>query len=281
MARSSDCSIRAGHVTQSLFGQLWWNFGHLDVPGIGMGCCTVVEGVTMEQILLQGGDAAAGAAWRESTSSDSELPLFRAASALEPDLARTGGLSVAADEAFSEVTRIQLDETSWVDHVAGWLAGDGELMRLLMNEAQWEQRSRWMYTRMVIEPRLTAEYPLIADAPHPVLHYLAEVLSAHYQHTYTRLWMNWYRDNNDGTSWHADRPANRLEETIIPVLSLGTARRFLIRPAGGGQSKAIVAHGGDLIVMGGRCQKDYVHSVPKQKQVAGARLSLNFSTPVP
>jgi hypothetical protein len=132
MARSSDCSIRAGHVTQSLFGQLWWNFGHLDVPGIGMGCCTVVEGVTMEQILLQGGDAAAGAAWRESTSSDSELPLFRAASALEPDLARTGGLSVAADEAFSEVTRIQLDETSWVDHVAGWLAGDGELMRLLM-----------------------------------------------------------------------------------------------------------------------------------------------------
>jgi hypothetical protein len=44
---------------------------------------------------------------------------------------------------------------------------------------------------------------------------------------------------------------------------------------------AIVTHGGDLVVMGGRCQKDYQHSVPKQKQPAGARLSLNFSTAIP
>jgi hypothetical protein len=76
-----------------------------------------------------------------------------------------------------------------------------------MKQASWEQRSRWMYTRMVEEPRLAAEYPVIADAPQPVLHYLAEVLSAHYARPYTRLWMNWYRDNNDGTGWHADRPA--------------------------------------------------------------------------
>jgi alkylated DNA repair dioxygenase AlkB len=55
----------------------------------------------------------------------------------------------------------------------------------------------------------------------------------------------------------------------------------LIRPAGGGPSTTIVAHGGDVVVMGGRCQKDYQHSVPKQKQPAGARLSLNFSTAAP
>jgi alkylated DNA repair dioxygenase AlkB len=209
---------------------------------------------------------------------DIEQTLFYSAGGLEPDLGRTGGLPVAADETFSNATRIRLDETSWVEHVPGWLAGEGELMSMLMDQAQWEQRSRWMYTRMVTEPRLTAECPVIADAPQPVLHYLAEVLSAHYGRPYTRLWMNWYRGNDDGTGWHADRPANRLDETVIPVLSLGAARRFLIRPAGGGQSKAIMAHGGDLIVMGGRCQKDYVHSVPKQKHAAGARLSLNFST---
>jgi alkylated DNA repair dioxygenase AlkB len=65
------------------------------------------------------------------------------------------------------------------------------------------------------------------------------------------------------------------------VLSLGATRRFLIRPAGGGPSTVIVAHGGDLVVMGGRCQKDYVHMVPKQKPAAGPRLSLNFSTTIP
>jgi alkylated DNA repair dioxygenase AlkB len=206
--------------------------------------------------------------------------LFPLDSASESARGRTGATPVTVDETFASAERIQLDDTSWVDHVPGWLAGDGELMAELMEQADWEQRSRWMYTRMVAEPRLTAEYPVIADAPQPVLRYLAQVLSARYQRPYTRLWMNWYRDNNDGTGWHADRPANQLDEAVIPVLSLGAARRFLIRPAGGGPSRVIAANGGDLVVMGGRCQKDYQHSVPKQKQPAGARLSLNFSAPV-
>ena len=210
--------------------------------------------------------------------------LFSLAATPEPDAVdpgQTGGLNVAVDETFATATRIQLDDTSWVDHVQGWLAGDEELMELLMREAAWEQRSRWMYTRVVEEPRLTAEYPVIAEAPQPVLHYLTRVLSEHYGQEYARLWMNWYRDNSDGTGWHADRPQNKLDNTVIPVLSLGATRRFLIRPAGGGPSTPIVTHGGDLVVMGGRCQKDYVHMVPKQKLTAGPRLSLNFSTAVP
>ncbi len=176
-----------------------------------------------------------------------EQSLFSLASTPDPDLERTGGLQVAVDETFPTAVRIQLDDTSWVDHVQGWLAGDAELMAALMKHASWEQRSRWMYTRMVTEPRLTAEYPVIADAPQPVLRYLTEVLSEHYQRRYTRLWMNWYRDNNDGTGWHADRPANRQDEAVIPVLSLGATRRFLIRPESGGPSTTIVTHGGDLV----------------------------------
>ena len=211
-----------------------------------------------------------------------EQPLFSlGAAAPDVDLERTGGLNVAVDETFSAAERIRLDDTSWVDHVQGWLTGDVELAAALMEQADWEQRSRWMYTRTVEEPRLTAEYPVIADAPQPVLHYLTEVLSAHYRRPYARLWMNWYRDNADGTGWHADRPANQQDEAVIPVLSLGATRRFLIRPDGGGPSTTIVTHGGDLVVMGGRCQKDYQHSVPKQRQPAGARLSLNFSIDPP
>ena len=209
------------------------------------------------------------------------FPAFPTRDAPKPDLNRTGGLALAVDPAFSTATRIQLDATCWVDYVEGWLDGDGELMDLLMRQAAWEQRSRWMYTRMVREPRLTAEYPVIADAPLPVLSYLAATLSDHYERPYTRLWMNWYRDNDDSTGWHADRPADQLDEAIIPVLSLGATRRFLIRPNGGGPSKTLVTRGGDLVVMGGRCQKDYQHSVPKQRQGTGARLSLNFSAPAP
>ena len=46
--------------------------------------------------------------------------LFAIAAPPEPDLERTGGLHVAADETFAADTRLQLDEISWVDHVQGW-----------------------------------------------------------------------------------------------------------------------------------------------------------------
>jgi alkylated DNA repair dioxygenase AlkB len=197
------------------------------------------------------------------------------------DLEQTGGLPVTVDHTFATVEHIRLDDTSWVDHVRGWLGGDEALMQMLMRQAHWEQRSRWMYTRTVAEPRLTAEYPVIADAPHPVLHYITAALSAHYGRPFTRLWMNWYRDHDDGTGWHADRPANTQDEAVIPVLSLGASRRFLIRPETGGRSTTILTRGGDLVVMGGRAQRDYRHSVPKQKTPAGARLSLNFSIDPP
>ena len=206
------------------------------------------------------------------------LPLDFTGSASED---RPGGLPVSVDRSFSCAHRVQLDETSWVEHVVGWLTGDQALMDLLGDLGDWEQRTRWMYDKRVDEPRLTAEFPVIAAAPHPVFPYLADALAGHYGTPYERLWMNWYRDNNDGTGWHADRPVNRLPTATIPVLSLGATRRFLIRPAGGGASTSFTVAGGDLIVMGGRCQKDWQHMVPKQKTAAAGRMSLNFSGPTP
>jgi hypothetical protein len=49
-----------------------------------------------------------------------EQTLFSPAGPPEFDLERTGGMSVAVDEVFATATRIQLDDTSWVDHVQGW-----------------------------------------------------------------------------------------------------------------------------------------------------------------
>jgi alkylated DNA repair dioxygenase AlkB len=64
----------------------------------------------------------------------------------------------------------------------------------------------------------------------------------------------------------------------VPVLSLGATRRFLIRPESGGPSTVFTPASGDLIVMGGRCQRDWRHCVPKQKSPAGPRSSLNFNS---
>jgi alkylated DNA repair dioxygenase AlkB len=95
---------------------------------------------------------------------------------------------------------------------------------------------------------------------------------------YDGLWLNLYRDHRDSTSWHADKLSCRRDVCVVPVLSLGASRQFLIRPRTGGRALAFTPSSGDLIVMGGRCQRDWVHSVPKQARSAGARISVNFQS---
>jgi alkylated DNA repair dioxygenase AlkB len=179
--------------------------------------------------------------------------------------------------AFDAATDHDLDEHSSITQVPGLLTGHHQLLAELATLNVWEQRQRWMYNRLVDEPRLTGEYVELSIAP-ALLVELAAALGERLGVPYDRIWMNWYRDHNDGTGWHADRPAHKAPTAIVPVLSLGAPRRFLVRPAGGGSSVVFTPAGGDLIIMRGRCQRDWQHCVPKQKTAAGARMSLNFSS---
>lgn len=181
--------------------------------------------------------------------------------------------------AFDYAIEHRLDDRSWITHVPGFVVGHGQLLTQLTTLEGWEQRRRWMYNRVVDEPRLTAEYGDLSQAPQIIVE-LATTLARRLDTPYDRVWMNWYRDNADGTGWHADRPANKAPTAVIPVLSLGATRRFLVRPVGGGPSTVFAPAGGDLIIMGGRCQRDWQHCVPKQKAIAGPRMSLNFSSTI-
>jgi alkylated DNA repair dioxygenase AlkB len=188
------------------------------------------------------------------------------------------GESFEFDATFRGVRRVALDPTSWVEHVAGWLSQNEVLFEELVRVAEWEQRSRWMYTKQVEEPRLTAEFHDLARAPSAMVRRIGSALSAHYGVAYDSAWLNLYRDHRDSTSWHADKPPSRSEQAIVPVLSLGETRRFVIRPKGGGRTTSFTVRGGDLIVMGGRCQRDFEHAVPKELKPAGTRVSVNFGS---
>ncbi|HEY2594066.1 MAG TPA: alpha-ketoglutarate-dependent dioxygenase AlkB [Chloroflexota bacterium] len=178
---------------------------------------------------------------------------------------------------FSRARRIDLDATSWIEHVPGWLRNSGDLFEELMTTVDFEQRDRWMYTQRMVEPRLTAEYPEVGNAPQAMLQQIASALSEHYSATYRSLWINLYRDQRDSTAWHGDVIGKVQEQSTVPVLTLGATRRFLIRPADGGPSRVFRPVSGDLIVMGGRCQRDWRHCVPKQTEPAGPRISINFA----
>jgi alkylated DNA repair dioxygenase AlkB len=185
----------------------------------------------------------------------------------------------AADDAAPRPeARRSLDADSWVEVIPEWLADPEPVFRRLLETCPWEQRDRWMFDRMVVEPRLTAQVASLAEVPDPALVEAADALSETYGIRFDHLWLNLYRDGNDSTAWHRDRFSCRLPQCIVPVLSLGATRRFLLRRREGGRSIPFQVSSGTLLVMGGRAQQDWVHSVPKAPGVAGARISVNFQS---
>jgi alkylated DNA repair dioxygenase AlkB len=132
-----------------------------------------------------------------------------------------------------------------------------------------------MYDRMVDEPRLTAWYPAGVTWPHAVLPELARLLSDRHGQQLANLGLNLYRNGADSVAWHGDRISRVLPEPVVAIVSLGAPRPFLVRPKGGGRSRSFSLGWGDLVVMGGRCQQEFDHSVPKVA-VAGPRLSVMF-----
>ena len=193
-----------------------------------------------------------------------------AVDALQPSL--FGDTDPSPDASFGGLERIDLDPLSWLDYAPGWLAGDARLFEFLTETVEWQQPEVRMYDKMVRTPRLVGQ--LDADS-HPVLGTMVDLLSDRYRITMDRLSAGWYRIGADSVAWHGDRIARELPHSIVATVSLGGPRRFLIRPKGGGQSRAFDLGAGDLLVMGGACQRLWEHTVPKVAS-APQRIALMF-----
>ena len=177
-----------------------------------------------------------------------------------------------ADAGFATLERLDLDSESWLDYAPGWLAGDARLYDALTREVEWEQPEVRMYDKLVKTPRLVGQ---VDASAHPVIPDLVEVLSERYGVRLDRVTAGWYRTGVDSVAWHGDRIARDLPHSIVATVSLGGPRRFLIRPRGGGRSTGFDLGRGDLVVMGGACQRLWEHTIPKTAS-APPRIALMF-----
>jgi alkylated DNA repair dioxygenase AlkB len=202
--------------------------------------------------------------------------------AWQPSLLDDG--AVRFDASYDRLRRIQLDEQSWIDYCPGWLSGSDAVLAELLDSADWGQRTVHMYEREVLEPRLTAGWSTDAvdESVPAIVREMAASLSKRYAVNFDAVWMNLYRDGADSVAWHGDRNRHVMEQPLVATVSLGARRRFLLR----GRGTTRTAHmlepgGGDLIVMGGRCQHDWEHTVPKTKKAVGARISVTIRHSAP
>jgi alkylated DNA repair dioxygenase AlkB len=186
------------------------------------------------------------------------------------------GGALGFDPSFADVKRHELAHGAWVDEVRGWVQGADELFATLLELTPWRQKDIWMYERRLPEPRLTYRWRLREDDPPlPILTEMAKALSEKYGVAFTQVGVNLYRDGRDSVAWHGDRVARELDEATVGLVSLGAPRPFKLRPKGGGKSVGFVPDRGDLLVMGGSCQRTWDHAVPKVKS-AGPRMSVQF-----
>jgi alkylated DNA repair dioxygenase AlkB len=181
----------------------------------------------------------------------------------------------------SSVRRTQLTRGAWIDVMPGWLRGADALFARLAGTVPWRAERRQMYDREVDVPRLVCFYGEGAPLPDPVLDQAREALTAHYGHElrepFVTAGLCLYRDGRDSVAWHGDRTGRgSAEDTMVAIVSLGAPRALMLRPRGGGPALRRSLGHGDLLVMGGSCQRTWEHAVPKTSVATGPRISVQF-----
>ncbi|MEU6492471.1 alpha-ketoglutarate-dependent dioxygenase AlkB [Streptomyces sp. NPDC049097] len=177
--------------------------------------------------------------------------------------------------------RTLLEAGAWIDLLPGWLTGADTLFEKLAAEVPWHAERRQMYEHMVDVPRLLSYYRAGETLPHAVLEEARAALSAHYaaelREPFVTAGLCYYRDGKDSVAWHGDRIGRGArEDTMVAILSVGAPRDLALRPRGGGETIRRPLGHGDLIVMGGSCQRTWEHAVLKSTRATGPRISIQF-----
>lgn len=177
--------------------------------------------------------------------------------------------------------RRELTEGAWIDVRPGWMRGADALFMRLQTEVRWRAEKREMYDSVVDVPRLLAHYGARDDLPDSSLVEARDLLGAYYAaelcEPFVTAGLCYYRDGRDSVAWHGDRIGRgRSDDTMVAILSLGAPRRLSLRPRAGGESIGFVVGHGDLLVMGGSCQRTWDHAILKTTRPTGPRISVQF-----
>jgi alkylated DNA repair dioxygenase AlkB len=193
---------------------------------------------------------------------------------------------------FDHDERRWLGGGAWIDVRSGWLTSrpedDDALFAELAEVIPWRAERRQMYDRVLDVPRLVSFHDLVAEpAPHPGLKRMRRRLNDRYAgelgEPFTTAGLCLYRDGADSVAWHGDTIGrSSTEDTMVAIVSLGATRVFALRPrapeppAWRHRALRLPQGHGDLIVMGGSCQRTWEHSIPKTAKPTGPRISIQF-----
>jgi alkylated DNA repair dioxygenase AlkB len=191
------------------------------------------------------------------------------------------GPAVGLSPVHPRTQRTPLAGGAWIELRPNWVSGSDQLFDHLLKTVPWRAERRRMYDRVLDVPRLVSFYDKEEQLPDPALETMKAALGEAYRpelgEPFATVGLCLYRDGSDSVAWHGDTIGRgRTDDTLVAIVSLGTPRSFLLRPRGGGASRHFAVGRGDLLVMGGSCQRTWEHSVPKRARANGPRISIQF-----
>jgi alkylated DNA repair dioxygenase AlkB len=149
------------------------------------------------------------------------------------------------------------------------------------------QKEIVLFGRRRMQPRLTAwygdsaayyQYSGLSLSPlpwHPDLLQIRDRLASSSPAAFNSVLANAYRDGRDSMGWHRDDERELGPRPVIASVSLGQARRFLIREEGE-RAVGLTLESGSLLIMKGDFQRRFRHSLPKTRRPAGLRINLTY-----
>jgi alkylated DNA repair dioxygenase AlkB len=160
-----------------------------------------------------------------------------------------------------------------------------ELFALLKGHTPWK-RETGSFGRPF--PRLTAYHAdpgvsyTYSGVTHPSLpwpDYLVEVrrrIEETAGAPLNSLLLNYYRHGDDSIGFHSDDEKELGRNPIVPSLSLGATRQFILRHPETKERLTLDLTHGSLLIMAGTTQHHWQHAVPKTKKPVGERINLTF-----
>ena len=147
----------------------------------------------------------------------------------------------------------------------------------LRDNVGWKSMRRPMYDRVVDVPRLVATYRLDAPSLPEPLPAIAAHIRGELGEPFNSVGLNFYRDGRDSVAPHNDKLHSLVPGHPIALLSLGSARRMVIRAKAAPRIPIrIDLEPGSLLVMSYLSQLHYDHGIPKTRGDVAARMSLAF-----
>lgn len=162
-----------------------------------------------------------------------------------------------------------------------------QLLQFCVDDIHWDQSRIMMFGKRIAIPRLNAWY---GDQPYRYsgttfdarklpapLCSLQRQINRDTSLEFNSVLANLYRDGNDSMGWHSDDEKSLGRMPQIASVSLGVQRRFLLRSrVDHNHKRELILGHGSLLLMLGKCQSEWQHSLPKSRGVTGQRVNLTF-----